>query len=99
MSSILEAVSKGTDLKHFNERKERVPNNFDAKKADNDLRACPVCKVVWEVMVFNQTIDYKYYHNFPRYGKEKGTCPSCAQRIKNKYYHNSEVIDLSLIHI
>ena len=39
MSSILEAVSKGTDLKHFNERKERVPNNFDAKKADNDLRA------------------------------------------------------------
>ena len=48
MSSILEAVSKGTDLKHFNERKERVPNNFDAKKADNDLRACPVCKVVWE---------------------------------------------------
>ena len=64
MSSILEAVSKGTDLKHFNERKERVPNNFDAKKADNDLRACPVCKVVWEVMIFNQTIDYKYYHNF-----------------------------------
>ena len=43
MSSILEAVAKGTDLKHFNERKERVPNNFDAKKADNDLRACPVC--------------------------------------------------------
>ena len=64
MSSILEAVSKGTDLKHFNERKERVPNNFDAKKADNDLRACPVCKVVWEVMIFNQTVDYKYYHNF-----------------------------------
>ena len=29
MSSILEAVAKGTDLKHFNERKERVPNNFD----------------------------------------------------------------------
>ena len=62
MSSILEAVAKGTDLKHFNERKERAPNNFDAKKADNDLRACPVCKVVWEVMVFNQTVDYKYYH-------------------------------------
>ena len=48
-----------------------MPNNFDAKKADNDLGACPVCKVVWEVMVFNQTIDYKYYHNFPRYGKVK----------------------------
>ena len=93
--SILDSIVKGTDLKHLNETKIKSMSNFDARKADQELRACPVCKVVWEVMVFNQTIDYKYYHNFPRYGKEKGTCPSCAQRIKNKYYHNSEVIDPS----
>ena len=68
--SILDAVARGADLKHFNEKKE-PKNNFDAKKADKDLKACPVCNVVWEIMVFNQTLDYKYYHNFPRYGKKK----------------------------
>ena len=61
--SILDAVARGADLKHFNEKKE-VKNNFDARKADQDLKACPVCRVVWEIMVFNKTIDYKYYHNF-----------------------------------
>ena len=70
--SILDSIVSGADVKHFNERKDRVPNNYDAKKADQDLRACPVCSAVWEVMVFNQTVDYKYYHNFPRYGKKKG---------------------------
>ena len=90
--SILEAVSKGKDLKHFNDRKE-IRNNFDARKADQDLKACPACKVVWEIMVFNKTIDYKYYYNFPRYVKKRGVCPSCKIRIKNKYYHNSEVQD------
>ena len=34
--SILDAVARGADLKHFNEKKE-PKNNFDAKKADKDL--------------------------------------------------------------
>ncbi len=68
--SILDAVARGADLKHFNEKKE-VKNNFDARKADQDLKACPVCKAVWEIMVFNNTIDYKYYQNYTRNGKEK----------------------------
>jgi len=72
--TILQAVSQGNDLKHANERRE-VKNNFDARKADNDLRVCPTCKAVWEIMVFNQTIDYKYYHNFPKYGKKKRRLP------------------------
>tara|TARA_B100000767_G_scaffold270164_1_gene293306 strand:- start:906 stop:1187 length:282 start_codon:yes stop_codon:yes gene_type:complete len=92
--NILQAVSQGTDLKHSNEKRQ-VKNNFDARKADQDLRVCPSCKAVWEIMVFNQTVDYKYYHNFPRYGKKRGVCPSCAIRTKNKYYHNSEVLDPS----
>tara|TARA_Y100000996_G_scaffold378455_1_gene331132 strand:+ start:761 stop:1045 length:285 start_codon:yes stop_codon:yes gene_type:complete len=91
--SILDSIVSGADLKHFNEKKDRVPNNYDAKKADQDLRACPECSAVWEIMVFNQTVDYKYYYNFPRYGKKKGICPSCSIRTKNKYYHNSEVLD------
>ena len=30
-----------------------------------------------------------------RYGKKKAVCPSCTIRIKNKYYHNTEVIEPS----
>ncbi len=41
--SILDAVIRGADLKHFNEKKE-PKNNFDAKKADKDLKACPVLR-------------------------------------------------------
>ena len=91
--SILTLIVEGADLKKSNEKKDKTPNNYDAKKADKDLRVCPTCKVVWEIMVFNQTEDYKYYYNFPRYGKKKGICPSCSIRIKNKYYYNAEVLD------
>ena len=90
--TILEAVSEGLDLKHANEKRE-IRNNFDARKADSELKACPSCKVVWEIMTYNQTVEYKYYHNFPRFGKSKSVCPSCSIRIKNKYYHNQEVLD------
>ena len=90
--TILQAILDGKDLKNSNEKKESK-NNFDAKKADKDLRVCPTCKVVWEVMVFNHTVGYKYYHNFPRFGKKRGICPSCTIRMKNKYYHNKEVLD------
>ena len=71
----------------------KVIGKVFGNKADKDLKACPVCNVVWEIMVFNQTLDYKYYHNFPRYGKKKGVCPSCSIRMKNKYYHNTEVME------
>ncbi len=74
------------------ESKKRINNSFDGKKADQVLKVCPICKAVWEKIVFNQTTEYKYYHNFPRYGKEKSVCSSCFIRIKNKYYHNSEVL-------
>ena len=47
--SILQAVCQGADLKHANEKRE-VKNNFDARKADQDLRACPSCKAVWEII-------------------------------------------------
>ena len=90
--TILQAVANGSDLKHAHERREST-RNFDARKADQDLRVCPKCDVVWEIMVFNQTKEYKYYHNFPKFGKKKGVCYSCVVRIKNKYYHNTEVVN------
>ena len=90
--TILKAVSEGLDIKHVNEKRE-IRNNFDARKADSELKVCPSCKVVWEVMTYNQTTEYKYYHNFPRFGKSRLICPSCTIRMKNKYYYNQEVLD------
>ena len=92
--SVLELIEKGTDLKHANEK--RPPSiNVDARKADQELRACPVCRAVWEVRYYNQTAEYKYYRNFPRYGKKKSVCSSCSIRTKNKYYSNREVLEPS----
>ena len=65
--------------------------NFDAKKADNDLKACPECKMVWQIREFNDTVEFKYYDSVPSYGKVKKVCPRCKIRMKNKYYTNSEV--------
>ena len=89
---VLESIERGTDLKHPNERKlSRI--NVDARKADQELKACPSCNAVWEVRNYNQTTEYKYYRNFPRYGKKKSVCPSCTIRTKNKYYANHKVVE------
>jgi len=90
--TIIEAISKGSEVKELYHRKDSH-NNFDAKKADNDLKACPSCRLVWEITVSNNTIEHKYYRNFPTFGKEKSVCPGCKIRIKNKYYNNAEVLD------
>ena len=74
-------------------QKKRLFRNIDARNADVDLMPCPECRVVWEAITINQTAQYKYYQNFPRFGKKKCVCYSCAVRIKNKYYYNKEIED------
>ena len=74
-------------------QKKRLFRNIDAINADVDLMACPECGVVWEIITINQTAQYKYYQNFPRFGKKKSICYGCAVRIKNKYYYNKKVKD------
>ena len=88
--SILDAVARGADLKHFNEKKRSRITLMRGKQIKTLKLA--LCKAVWEIMVFNKTIDYKYYHNFPDMVK-RAVCPSCTIRIRNKYYHNAEVQD------
>ena len=90
--TIIEALTSGTNSKDLYHKKDSH-NNFDAKKADHDLKACPCCGLVWEIAVSNNTIEHKYYGNFPTFGKVKSVCPGCKIRIKNKYYRNSEVVD------
>ena len=48
-------VAEGLDLKHANEKRE-IKNNFDARN-DSELKACPSCKVVWEIMTYNQAVE------------------------------------------
>ena len=88
--NILESIARGTERVQFSEERS-TSYNFDAKKADNDLKACPSCKMVWQIREFNDTVEFKYYDSIPRYGKTKKVCIRCKIRIKNKYYSNSEV--------
>ena len=88
--NILESIALGSDKVQTTEDRSSG-YNFDAKKADNDLKACPSCKMVWQVREFNDTIEYQYYDSVPRYGKIKKVCPRCKIRMKNKYYNNTEV--------
>ena len=83
------------DIGQLNEKQVESNDEEPLEYGFIDDRAILWSKTVWEIMVFNQTYDYKYYYNFPRYGKKKAVCPSCTIRIKNKYYHNSEVIEPS----
>tara|TARA_A100000164_G_scaffold107039_1_gene94379 strand:- start:911 stop:1228 length:318 start_codon:yes stop_codon:yes gene_type:complete len=89
--NILQSIANGSEKVQINDERSSS-YNFDAKKADNDLKACPNCKMVWQVREFNDTIEFKYYDSIPRYGKVKKVCPRCKIRMKNKYYNNSEVI-------
>ena len=88
--NILESIVQGTDKVQIVDDKHSS-YNFDAKKADNDLKACPECKMVWQIREFNDTVEFKYYDSVPSYGKVKKVCPRCKIRMKNKYYTNSEV--------
>ena len=88
--NILESIARGTERVQFSEERSNS-YNFDAKNADNDLKACPSCKMVWQIREFNDTVEFKYYDSIPRYGKTKKVCPRCKIRIRNKYYSNSEV--------
>tara|TARA_R100000742_G_C4266552_1_gene84661 strand:- start:481 stop:726 length:246 start_codon:yes stop_codon:yes gene_type:complete len=67
----------------------------DAKRADKNIKACPTCKVCWEIdkdatsSVCNRErniIVHSYYENFPTYGKKFEKCPRC-KTISTKRSH------------
>ena len=78
--TILQAVAAG--LENTEKRKEPKKKSdryfLDGKVADRELKACNICRIVWQKHVFNGKTTIKYYDEVPRYGKEKHTCPSCC---------------------
>jgi len=48
----------------------------DARTADKLIHYCPSCKNCYEIINHN----CHYYSDFPRYGKKKKTCKSCARQ-------------------
>ena len=77
----------GTNKTIKNKYKEKNP---DAEVADKRIKHCQVCNICWEGDKFrnknssrkkkNKTL-YRYYKNFPSYGKIKKICPKCEVKI------------------
>ena len=76
-------VTWGTTKPIKNKYKEKNP---DAEVADKRIKHCLICNICWEGNRFKSkntaSKDYKkryyrYYKNFPSYGKIKQTCPKC----------------------
>ncbi len=55
------------------------------KKADKDIKHCTQCKRCWEPVCKpnSSKTQFYWYDDFPAYGKETGTCPTCQTKNKN----------------
>ena len=55
------------------------------KKADKNIKHCNKCKRCWEPVCRPNSSkkQFLWYNNFPAYGKEKQTCPTCLNNINN----------------
>jgi len=55
------------------------------KKADKDIKHCRQCRRCWEPVCKpdNSKIQFLWYNDFPAYGKEIKTCPTCQTKNKN----------------
>ena len=61
------------------ERFFRKLHTWEGKRADKKLKACPVCKLVWEIITEAKHERCEYYKNFPTYGKLKVICDRCLK--------------------
>ena len=46
----------------------------------SNLKVCPKCNAVWEGVHWRSEYLIEYYHEIPRYGKKKKSCPKCADK-------------------
>ena len=55
------------------------------KKADKDIKHCRQCRRCWEPVCKpdNSKTQFLWYNDFPAYGKETKTCPTCQTKNKN----------------
>ena len=60
----------------------------DGKKADKSIKHCTECGNCWETILLQLSGDSNYrrfvikYSDFPKYGKQKETCPVCLGSTK-----------------
>ena len=66
------------DYKYGPKTKSRNGYTWSKKQADDILRFCKKCKVVWEYTPFNKQCHY--YDDFPSYGKTREECPKCKNQ-------------------
>ena len=57
----------------------RKLHTWDAKKVDKKLKSCPICKLVWEIIMEDKNKRCEYYSDFPTYGKLKVVCDRCLK--------------------
>ena len=62
--------------------------DYDAKKADKEIKYCINCKCCWQIDLEksreyynrrNKKLIYNYYNNFPTIGKERKICIKCGE--------------------
>mgnify|MGYP003143162717 FL=1 len=71
--------------------KEKVVNGTGRKtcaldkKADKLIKHCRQCKRCWEPVCKpdSSKTQFLWYNDFPAYGKEIETCPTCQMKNKN----------------
>ena len=86
------------NLSGYLPRKQNDTFSYDAKKADNQIKRCNVCKKCWQIdwetsrSNYNRLknrIIYNYYEDFPAYKKELETCPKCNKGNNKHEYSES----------
>lgn len=56
-------------------------STLDGRTTDKAIRLCPVCNTCYDTKYYKDHADMDkitYYQDFPKYGKERRTCPRCA---------------------
>lgn len=66
------------DYKYGPKKKGMGIRSWSKKKADDVLKYCTKCNLVWEKAIFTSKI--VFYENFPTYGKERKECPQCKNQ-------------------
>tara|TARA_R110002020_G_scaffold76865_2_gene194440 strand:+ start:3816 stop:4085 length:270 start_codon:yes stop_codon:yes gene_type:complete len=63
-------------------------HKWEGQRADKNLKVCPTCGMVWEIIKESKDDRCRYYHDFPTYGKIKVICDRCYYSRYNKIKKN-----------
>ena len=92
----------------YKDKQRDTTKNYDsrtleAKRADQDIKFCPVCELCYEKYADSYNKKhltdagkklYVHYEDFPSYGKQVKICPACKTKKENK--NGEKRLDLEL---